>query len=187
MIDDNTLWLLSYYRTSEISGSLFFGRLARAVNVGPVQHDLTKHYADEAQHAWYWTDCINRLGASPLRLDAAYQDRYLEAAGMPANLMEVLALTQVFERRVIRQYAFHSRAPGLQPAIRGTLERIMQDEKWHIQWVRNALSTMAQEYGPDAVNDALRRYVAVDAEVYRATLTEHAHRVQHLFDPPRSS
>jgi hypothetical protein len=105
---------------------------------------------------------------------------------MPANLMEILALTQVFERRVIRQYALHSRAPELQPAIRETLDRIMQDEKWHIQWVRDALSRMAQEYGPEAVDGALKRYLEADADVYRATFSEHAHRVQHLFNHRRS-
>lgn len=186
MIDENTLWLLSYYRTSEISGALMFGRLARTLREGPIQHDLTRHFADESQHAWYWTDCISTLGARPLRLDAAYQDRYLEAAGMPANVMEILALTQVFERRVIRQYALHSRQPGLPPAIRETLERIMQDEKWHIQWIRDALGTLAQEYGSGAVDGALKRYLEADAEVYRATFAEHAHRVQHLFYRPRS-
>jgi bacterioferritin (cytochrome b1) len=186
MLDENTLWLLSYYRTSEISGSLFFGRLARTVRDGRMQHDLSKHYADEAQHAWYWTNCITKLDARPLPLDTAYQDRYLDAAGMPANLMEILALTQVFERRVIRQYALHSRAPELQPAIRETLDRIMQDEKWHIQWVRDALSRMAQEYGPEAVDGALKRYLEADADVYRATFSEHAHRVQHLFNHRRS-
>ena len=45
---------------------------------------------------------------------------------------------------------------------------------------------MAQEYGPDAVDGALKRYVEADAEVYRATLAEHAERVQHLLNHQRS-
>ena len=110
MVDENTLWLLSFYRSSEISGALFFGRIARTLSASPIAHDLTRHFADESQHAWLWTDCIQQLGAKPLAIDAAYQDRYLAAAGLPANLMEVLALTQIFEQRVIRQYAQHSRA-----------------------------------------------------------------------------
>ena len=36
-------------------------------------------------HAWYWTDCIERLGAKPLKLDVAYQDQYLVAAGMSSK------------------------------------------------------------------------------------------------------
>ena len=61
-ISENELWLLSFYRTSELSGALFFGRLARALRAGPIQRDLTRHFADESQHAWYWTRCIAELG-----------------------------------------------------------------------------------------------------------------------------
>src|ERR1043166_5120509 len=61
-IGENELWLLSFYRTSELSGALFFGRLARALRAGPIQRDLTHHFADESQHAWYWTRCIAELG-----------------------------------------------------------------------------------------------------------------------------
>jgi bacterioferritin (cytochrome b1) len=186
VIDDNLLWLLSYYRSSEIAGALFFGRIARTLSASPIQVDLTRHFADEAQHALYWTQCIHELGAKPQCVDAAYQDRYLDAAGMPANLMEVLALTQVFERRVIRQYALHSRAPGMAPAVRQTLLRIMHDEKWHIRWIRGALRAMTPHYGAAAIERALGRFLAADDEVYRATFEEHAARVQHIFDHSRS-
>lgn len=177
---ENDLWILSFYRTSEITGALFFGRLARTLRPSSIQMDLTRHFADEAQHARYWTDCIERLGAEPLRLDEAYQDRYLAATGIPANLMEVLAITQVFEQRVINQYARHARAPGLQHEIRDTLDRIMQDETWHLQWVRQALVSMEHEWGKDTVHAAVRRCWEADQQVYGATLSEHADRVQHL-------
>jgi hypothetical protein len=85
MISENELWLLSFYRVSEISGALFFGRLARSMRPSSIQADMTKHFSDEAMHAWYWTDCIERLGAKPLKLDVAYQDQYLVAAGMPVD------------------------------------------------------------------------------------------------------
>jgi hypothetical protein len=179
-LSENDLWLLSFYRTSEITGALFFGRLARTLRPGSIQMDLTRHFADEAQHARYWTDCIQQLGAEPLRVEDAYQDRYLEAAGIPANLMEVLAITQVFEQRVISQYAHHARVPELQPEIHDTLDRIMRDETWHLKWVRDALVLMEGEWGKDAVHAAVRRCVEADKQVYEATLTEYAERTQHL-------
>ena len=182
MIDENTLWLLSFYRSSEISGALFFGRLARTLSASPIAHDLSRHFADESQHAWLWTDCIQQLDARPLPIEAAYQDRYLAAAGLPANLMEVLALTQVFEQRVIRQYAQHSRASSLAPAIRTTLTRIMQDEKWHIRWVRRALADLARRHGQDAVDAALRRFAEADAAVFNLTVNEHAERVREIYN-----
>lgn len=183
-LTENELWLLSYYRTSEINGSLFFGRLARALRPGPIQHDLSKHFADEAQHAWYWTSCIDRLGARPLKLSEAYQDQYLEAAGLPVNLMEVLAITLVFERRVINQYAKHLAVPGLHGEIAGTINRIMEDERWHVRWVRSALEGMKSRYGADQVDATLARFREADREVYAQTLAEHEQRLAFL-SPPR--
>lgn len=179
-LGDAQRWLLSYYRSSEISGALFFGRLARAQLPGPLQEDLTRHFADEAQHARYWTDCISELDGSALKLGVSYQDQYLSAAGLPANLMEVLAVTSVFERRVVNQYARHLAVPGLEPAVARTLLKIMDDERWHIAWVRQALKDMEGEYGADHVRQTVRRYQAADREVYGATVREHEERLGFL-------
>jgi hypothetical protein len=179
-LDENQRWLLSYYRSSEMGGALLFGRLARIIPAGPVQHDMTKHFADEAQHAWYWTDCLDQLGVTPLRLQETYQDRYLEAAGAPANLMEVLAITSVFERRVISQYAHHRAVPGLAAPITATIGRIMEDERWHIRWVSDALAALETQYGAATVAATLQRCKAADAEVYAATLAEHGERLAFI-------
>lgn len=181
MLNENELWILSFYRVSEIGGALFFGRLARALGPSPVQVDLSKHFADEAQHAWLWTDCIARLGAAPLRLDETYQGRYAAALGVPSNLMEVLAVTQVFERRVVQQYARHARVPGLDPVVRATLDAILRDERWHVRWVGQALQGMAAEHGENAVAAAVRRCVEADREIHRRINAEHAERVEALF------
>jgi hypothetical protein len=172
MVSEHELWLLSFYRTSEISGSLFFGRLARSMKPGPIQRDLTQHFADEAMHAHYWNQCINELGAEPLKICEAYQDQYLEAAGMPVNLMEVLAITQVFEQRVISQYSVHSQLKELKPEIRHTLQLIMQDEKWHLEWIRKALQDMEIKYGKDLVEQTSRRFRLADRQVYEQKMIE---------------
>jgi hypothetical protein len=180
MLDENELWLLSYYRVSEIGGAELFGRLARSLRPGPIQRDLTKHFADEAAHAWYWTACIDAQGGKPQKVRDTYQSNYLAAAGMPANLMEVLAITQVFEKRAIRQYSLHSRRHALAPATRETLDRIMVDEKWHLRWIRDALRGLEQEYSKEAISAALRRCSAADELVYRNTMAEHEQRLRHL-------
>jgi bacterioferritin (cytochrome b1) len=182
-LPDDERWVLSYYRTSEINGSLFFGRLARTLKPSPIQHDLTRHFADEAQHAWYWTDCLDRLGTRPVKLSEAYQDRYLEAAGLPVNLMEILAITLVFERRVINQYAKHLSVPGLRVEVKDTIGRIMEDERWHVQWVRDALTGMEDRFGKDHIADTLRRYKEADREVYAHTLAEHEARLGFMMGP----
>ena len=180
MINDDDLWILSFYRTSEITGALFFGRLARSMRPGPTQRDMTKHFSDESLHAWYWTECIERLGGQPLKLDTSYQDQYLAEAGMPVNMMEILAITQVFERRVINQYARHERIPGVHPQVQETITKIMEDEKWHLEWIRDALRAMEPDYGKENIESTLRRFTEADLRVYEQTMNEHADIVQHL-------
>jgi bacterioferritin (cytochrome b1) len=177
---ENDLWLLSYYRSSEINGALFFGRIARTVRPGKLQAEVTHHFTDEASHASYWTDCINDLGASPVKPRESYQDQYLQAIGMPANLMEVMAITQVFEKRVIGQYRQHLRAPGLHPRVRQTIEKIMIDERWHVQYVRDALRDMESRYGPDRIAGTIAAFAEADREIYAKTLAEYGERVSHL-------
>ena len=179
-IDENLHWILSFYRTSEISGALFFGELARSLRPSAIQQDMTRHFADEANHARYWTDCLARLGVEPLKLPTAYQNQYLAAAGMPTNLMEILAITQVFEKRVVGQYALHTRSPDVPDVVHETIETIMEDEKWHIEWIRNALKGMSNEYGADNIRDTLRRFTLADREVYRNTALEHKERLCEL-------
>ena len=94
--------------------------------------------------------------------------------------MEVLAITQVFERRVIGQYKRHSQIPELKNEVRETLDKIMEDEKWHLEWVGQALSSMEGEYGADHVKGTIKRYTDADKEVYLKTMSEHEERVKDL-------
>lgn len=181
-LSENELWLLSFYRTSEISGALFFGRLAKSMKPGPIQRDMTNHFSDESLHAWYWTECIEKLGAQAIKLTDAYQDQYIAAVGMPVNLMEILAITQVFEKRVIMQYALHSQILNLQPEVKETLEKIMKDEKWHTTWVGKALKDMESDYGKDYIKATLKRFGEADKEVYRSSMNEHEERVKYLLE-----
>lgn len=180
-ITDNDRWILSYYRYSEISGALFFGTLLRVYRTGLLARNLTKHTADESQHAWYWTECINSLGLEPLKVDKTYQEQYLEAVGLPVNLMEILAITQTFEKRVINQYTRHHTMPGLDPRISATLRKIMEDEKWHIQWIQKALQDQEPEYGKETVEATLKRYAEADKEIFARTLQEHEQRIEDMF------
>jgi len=180
MVSANDLWLLSFYRVSEIAGAMFFGRLSRSLQPGPIQVDMTKHFADEARHAALWTSCITELGAEPMQLNNAYQDQYLSAAGMPANLMEVLAITQVFEQRVLRQYSHHLAMPDLPKPVRRTLLDIMADEKWHISWIRRELGKMEAEYSRETVRSTLRRLKEADSIVYRKLAADHPEHAVYI-------
>ncbi len=179
--EDSQRWILSFYRSSEINGALFFGRLSRSIRDSRIQADLTKHFADESQHAWYWTKCLNDLGLQAINIHETYQDQYLASIGMPTNMMEVLAITQVFERRVIGQYGVHRHVENLNPIVAQTLDTIMEDEKWHIKWVNDALKMMESDYSKELIDSTLRRYYEADQEVYAKTLVEHGERMTSLF------
>jgi len=186
MLDANVRWILSFYRTSEIVGALFFGELARRTRASGMQQALTRHFSDEAQHARYWTDCLAGLGAEPMRLGESYQDRYLKEAGLPANFMEVLAVTHAFERRVMGQYTRHMQIREIQPEIRQTLVRIVVDERRHLRWVRGALREMEKDYGATVVRRARERFEAADERVYRKLIAEHGDRMEDLFARDRA-
>jgi hypothetical protein len=123
---------------------------------------------------------MDELDIRPMKVVSSYQDAYLEAGGAPANVMEVLAVTLAFEKRVAGSYAAHARVPTIAPPIRETLAKIMKDEGWHIQWVSKTLETMRPLYGDDAVTAAIKRYADADREVYQRTLAEHEEVVQSL-------
>lgn len=180
ILSENDKWLLSFYRTSEISGALFFGRLARSLPAGHIQNDLTQHFADESAHSAYWTKALNDLGENPIKIHSAYQDQYIEAAGMPTNIMEILGITLIFEKRVIGQYAIHHQVENLNPVIKATLDRIMNDEKWHVQWVTDALKGLEKDYGEEHIKNTLKRYRDADNEVYKKTISEHGERIEHI-------
>lgn len=177
---DNEKWLLSFYRSSEITGALFFGRLSKYIRDDAIRHDLTKHFADESQHAWMWEKCMGDLGVPSLRKTDSYQDRYFEEIGIPVNVMEILAITQVFEKRVIGQYKRHLDLPDLNPVIFTTLQDIMKDEGWHITWIKEALERLEPEYGKDLIEKTLQKYTDADQRVYEQYCKEHEERLQFI-------
>ncbi len=61
-----------------------------------------------------------------------------------------------------------------------TFNKIIDDEKWHIEWVGKALKSMEGEYGRDTIAASLERYRKADEEVYGAILKEHEQRVAEL-------
>jgi hypothetical protein len=68
------------------------------------------------------------------------------------------------------------------PLIAETLDRIMQDERWHIDWVQKALESMEPEYGRETIDATVRRFWEADREVYQRTVQEHEQRIGALLE-----
>lgn len=170
-ISDNELWLLSYYRESELAGGLIMGRLARKTDDDELRVHLTRHCAEETMHAWLWTQTILEVGGTPRKVSETYQTRYLAEVGTTLSLLEVLALTNVFEKRVVRHFRAHLRWRGTHPAVARTLQRMIDEEAGHLSWVKERLDRYARDKGDAVVADTLRRFADVDRRVYAEMLT----------------
>src|SRR4029077_20244357 len=169
-ITDRELTLLNFYRASELQGGLILGRLVEHVRDPELIVRLTEHSAEEVVHAQLWTETIVAVGGRPRPTSDTYQARYAAAIGTPTSLLEVLALTQVFERGVYRHFVAHLRRPGTHPIVQETLRRMLADERGHLSWVREWLDSR-----PDAQRAAvpvlMRRYSAVDADIRKQLLS----------------
>jgi acyl carrier protein len=181
-ISENDLWILSYYRESELAGGLIMGRLARETDDDDLRVHLTEHCAEETLHAWLWTQTILKVGGTPRRVAETYQTRYYAEIGTPTSLLEILTLTQVFERRVIRHFRAHLKWPNTHPAVAETLQRMIEDEVGHISWVKDRLDRYEAEKGDGLVAETMRRFTEVDQRVYDAAM-RYRDNPRELLDP----
>ena len=157
---------LNFYRASELHGGLVLGQLVRRVRDPHLMLELTRHSAEEVVHAQLWTETIVAVGGTPRPVRDTYQTYYAKAIGAPASVLQVLALTQIFERRVYRHFLDHARIPGTHPVVRATLERMCEEEKHHLSWVKHWLDAEARR-DHDRVARVMAHYAAVDEAIYQ--------------------
>ena len=170
-ITERELGFLNFYRSSELHGGLILGQIARGTRDAAMVVELTRHSVEEVQHSLLWTETIVAVGGRILPVRETYQDRYASVIGVPTGLLEVLALTQVFERRVYRHFTDHLRRRGTHPRVRTTLARMLEEEKGHLTWVKHWLDIQAMARG-DVVRETMRRYTDADALVYAQMTAE---------------
>src|SRR4030088_1074051 len=130
-ITPRELAFLNFYRASELHGGLILGQVARRTRDIRLVIDLTRHSAEEVTHSLLWTETLLAVGGRVLPVRETYQARYARIIGAPMALLDVLALTQVFERRVYRHFTEHLRRPGPHPVVRSSLARMLEEEKGH--------------------------------------------------------
>lgn len=171
-ISDRELTVLNFYRASELQGGLILGRLVEHVRDAELIVRLTEHSAEEVMHAQLWTETIVAVGGRPRPTSDTYQARYATAIGTPTSLLEVLALTQVFERGVYRHFVAHLRRPGTHHCVQATLRRMLDDERGHLSWVQEWLARQTGSRRA-AIPTLLRRYGAVDAAIHAQLLVDY--------------
>lgn len=174
-ISEQELARLNFYRASELHGGLVLGQLVRRAREPELILSLTRHSAEEVMHAQLWTETMLSLGGRPVPVRATYQRRLARIVGAPASVFQVLALTQVFERRVYRHFMMHARLPDTHPAVRACLERMIEEEKAHLSWVNRWLEEEAARRRVD-VRALMATYALADALVYGELVQEYEFR-----------
>jgi bacterioferritin (cytochrome b1) len=168
--------LLNFYRASELHGGLILGQMVRRTRDPELILNLTRHSAEEMMHAQLWTETIVAIGGKPAPVRDTYQTRYAEEVGTPISMLEILALTQVFERRVYRHFTDHLRRPNVHSTVATTLRRMLDEERGHLVWVKRWLDQQSAQR-PAEVREVMRRYAAVDEGIYVTIATEYGWRV----------
>ena len=156
----NLAWKLNWFRQSELEGALLLARLVGSVENAELSARLTRHSAEEAAHSRLWAEVIAELDLPHVRIFRSYQSFYLRYGGAPATLLEVLAFTQIFERRVHQRFHDELRRPETPPAARHAFARMMEDEKDHLAWVAAWLRSRAD------APEMLCHYEAIDRAVF---------------------
>jgi len=174
-ISNAELRRLDFYRASELHGGLLLGQLVRRVRDPALILELTRHSAEEVLHAQLWTETILAVGGRPRPVRDTYQARYAARVGRTMGVLEILALTQVFERRVYRHFLDHARIRTTHPRVRETLLRMVEEEKSHLSWVKSWLDQQALRR-PEAVADVMRSFEEIDEEVYGELASEYEFR-----------
>jgi bacterioferritin (cytochrome b1) len=163
---ERELWVLNFYRNSELHGAILMGRLARTLPDTALLVHVTRHCATEARHAAMLSETIAALGGTIDPRLTSVQEHYSAKGGVPASLVDLLVLSDILEHRVLTTYRAHLTRADVAPAVGRCLTEIlheMEDEEdgEHAGWIDRVLAT----HPAAAVEAARRKWRAVDAAV----------------------
>jgi bacterioferritin (cytochrome b1) len=164
---DKQILIFSFYRDAELRGARLLFNLITHLKDGDSQLKMSRHLADETRHAWLWTKRITDLGGSPVIIEDGYQRRLGRRAGVPKDIVDLLALTVVVEERAQNRYTEHAAMPSVDPETLDVLRAVTEDETWHLSWIEKKMHEIARTNGDEQrAVDSLERYRAIDREVW---------------------
>lgn len=172
--------LFNYYRDAELRGADLILRLMNRIDDPSLQEKLARHLADETHHAWLWTDRIRALGGIPVRIVDGYHRHLRRKTGLPANLLDLVALTYVVEERSQKRYEEHAARPDVDPTTLKVLEELQSDEERHLSWVGEKLAQFAKSEGRQRVTSVLDRYRKLEAEAFAEMLVDEQRALEEI-------
>jgi len=162
---DRELWLLNFFRNSELHGALLMGRLARSLSDTELLKNITRHCATEAHHAALLTEVIADLGGEVNPKTGTIQEQYSREGGVPKELVDLLVLSEVLENRVLSAYREQLDSAGLHPKVRVVLEEILREEEEHGAGENTWLEQTLRKYPGAQVADSRRKWSEIDRKV----------------------
>jgi len=171
-ISENDLTVLNFYRATALHGGRILAALVPRTPDQKLIVNLSRHSADLLVHAHVWSETILAVGGRLWHVPETYQVRFKALAGPPPTFLHFFAATQVIQRRVYRHFLDHLRRPGTHRRVQATLYRMIEDERYHLSWVKEWLDERASTSGIE-VEPILERYASVDASVYAELLRLH--------------
>jgi hypothetical protein len=154
---------LNLYCTSALQSARLLGQMARRAFDPRLRLELSRRAADAHLHAQLWAETIRAVGARPQTSALAYHALYQEQTGRADTLLQVLALTEVYERRLARQLIRHFHRADVSPTARASIRRMLEEELrpgWVAPWLEQL--TEADRARADEVR---RRYAEADAAI----------------------
>lgn len=152
--------LISAYAAAELAGALIIGRVARKTKDPDLRVKLTRHCAEEARHAWRWTEALLSLGAEPLEVHDEPQERYFARAKGIGSEIELLAFMLTFETLATFHLTMHQQRPGTHPVIRRVIEELNADEAGHTAWTKERLDAYRRQGRGAEVDTARSKFTA---------------------------
>ena len=180
------IMLFSYYRDAELRGAELILRLINRTEDLGLQEKLTRHLADETEHAWLWTERIGALGGTPIRIDDGYHRRLRRKVGLPAGWLDLLALTYVVEERTRKRYDEHAARADVDDATLKVLKIMREDEDSHLAWVAEKLAALERTEGKEKVASTLARYREREAEAFAEMLVHERAALAEIAAPAGS-
>ena len=162
---DRAMWLLNFFRNSELHGALLMGRLARSLSGTELLTNITRHCATEAHHAALLTEVIADLGGEVDPKTGTIQEHYSREGGVPKALVDLLVLSEVLENRVLSAYREQLNSADLHPKVRVVLEEILREEEEHGSGENTWLEQTLRKYSAAEVADSRRRWSEIDRMV----------------------
>lgn len=164
-LSDRELWLLNFYRNSELHGALLMGRLARSVSDPELIVNFTRHCATEAHHATLLSDLLQSLGAS-FQSTITVQEAYAEQGGVPKQIADLLVVSEVLEKRVLKTYTAHLTEIDFPEPVQRVLRKIVhemeeEEDGEHAGWIDRRLQLLPH----NEVEAAEEKWRAIDEKV----------------------